>query len=199
MRFLFSFFFFFIGISFLFAQNKPSSHEITWGLFHPFVVLKAKKITALTVVIVEDCKLSKCLDNYSYAGQVDAFRHAMWMALLSQKINSRKALKLGVAHEKKNKTQFKKGKYSDDAVPDYASIRMDLLNNKIGADIGKLNKLMSTEELKNLIIKKIVAGDFYIIKRSSKGNFIDSLGTEISIEEQKTSWKNKKYLVKSNQ
>lgn len=199
MRLFFSFFFFLIVTTFLFAQNKPSTYEIAWGFSHPFVVFKAKKITTLTVSILQECKLSKCLDNYSYAGKVDAFRHALWMALLSQKINTKKALKLGIAHEKKNKKQFKKGKYSDGAVPDYASIQMDLLNNKIGADIGKLNKLMSTDELKNLILKKIDAGDLYIIKRNSKGNFIDSIGNEISVEDQKLSWKNKKYLVKSNQ
>lgn len=181
------------------AQPKPSSSEIKWAIFHPIAAIKAKKITTQCLKIVDSCARYNCLDKYTYGGQLDAFRHGLWMAMLSQKMSAKKAIGLGKAHEKNNKKQFDKGIYPDNAIPDSASIAMDLLNNAIAVKIGKQNKKLTTNQLTVLLIEEIKQGNFYCIKRNTKGNFVDVLGSEIQISEQKLNWNNKKYLVKSNQ
>ena len=47
-------------------------------------------------------KLSPLLDKDPSGGQVDAFRHAYWMARLNEEIGKNAAKSLGKAHEKEN-------------------------------------------------------------------------------------------------
>jgi len=52
------------------------------------------------------------LDGDASGGQVDAFRHAYWMARLHQEIGKRAAFSLGKSHEKENwKTELCRIKY----------------------------------------------------------------------------------------
>ena len=87
-----------------------SGPEKYWIITHPFIAKKVWKITSHTLAITKEVINDSLLDGDEAGGQVDAFRHAFWIASLSQKICWRKALSLGKAHEKGNYRSFKKGK-----------------------------------------------------------------------------------------
>jgi hypothetical protein len=54
------------------------------------------------------------------------------MALLTQNIGAKKALKLGIAHEKANFEFFLKKKNEYGELPDSMGSVMDVLNNQMG-------------------------------------------------------------------
>lgn len=137
------------------------------------------------------------LDQKENGGQADAFRHSYWMALLSQKIKPKKALKLGKAHEKGNYISFTKGGYEDGSPPDSMASVMDLYNNKVGIEIGRLNKKMGEEELKQLVVKSILQGEMRILKMDAQGNFQDCSGKKIEPVSYKGKWNIPKCLVGS--
>ncbi|MBK6839510.1 MAG: hypothetical protein IPG90_15685 [Bacteroidetes bacterium] len=70
------------------------------GNISPVHRKKTWKITEQARMETKSLLLDSRLDGDEDGGQLDAFRHAFWMASLSQKICWRKALKLGIAHEK---------------------------------------------------------------------------------------------------
>ena len=82
--------------------KKLSSPKKIWVLFHPFKANKALMVSKEAYRIADSIKKSPLLDGDASGGQVDAFRHAFWMASLTAEIGWRKARKLGVAHEKGN-------------------------------------------------------------------------------------------------
>ena len=163
-----------------FAQSTKKSFwqlscpEKWWVVTHPFVANKARKITADVIRICEEMKKDSLLDGDAAGGQVDAFRHAYWMAALSQKICWRKAIALGTAHEKGNYRKFNRGKVDDELnIPDSISSVMDLYNNDIGASIGCQNNYLDTGSLKKLIRSNIIQGKMKIISKSNEGKFLD--------------------------
>ena len=123
-----------------FKQYKKLNFSVKWWVItHPFVVKKAFKISILARNTAKKLKSDSNLDGEYAGGQTDAFRHGYWMALLTQTIGARKALQLGKAYERSNKTDFKKKVLEDNYLPDFMSCKMDLLNNKKGAKLGKQN------------------------------------------------------------
>src|SRR3954462_1646423 len=89
--------------------GKRSHYEKHWAFFHPFAALKVKRIYKLCLPHYEEVKSSGTLDAYRNGGKLDAFRHVFFMAAFSQRINTRKLRKLGIAHEKGNYSAFLKG------------------------------------------------------------------------------------------
>ena len=71
-------------------------------LFHPFKATKALEISKEVNRISDSIKKTNLLDGDASGGQVDAFRHAYWMARLKQEIGESAARSLGKAHEKEN-------------------------------------------------------------------------------------------------
>ena len=201
--FLTTCFIFFLNTSF--SQNtRLSFHQLScpekwWIITHPFVANKAKKISIDAVAVAHEMKKDTVFDGDESGGQVDAFRHAYWMASLSQKICWRKALALGKAHEKDAYKKFKKGKIEDEnEIPDSISCVMDLYNNNIGIDIGRRNQDLNKEDLKKLIRSKIVQGKMKIISKNKKGEFLDCTGNVVDVMQYKKSWYIPKCLVDSN-
>jgi len=194
-----------INIHFVSAQhssafkkfNKLSCPEKCWVFWHPFIAKKAYLKTQDVLKITDSIARITVLDGDKNGGQVDAFRHSYWMALLSRYIGSRRALKLGRAHERANHIDFKKHRLEDGSHPDKASGEMDLYNNRVGAAITKENKTASDKELQTLIITAIKAGKMKIIKKDSLGNFLDSNNIVIPADSLKGKWENRKYLVSS--
>lgn len=111
---------------------------------------------------------------------------------------ARKAYKLGIAHERKNKTDFKKGRYEDGSIPDAIESKMDLLNNRIGIDIGISNPNLHSRGLKYLIINEIIEGELWIIKSDKGGKYLDKYDNVLNVSNYVGVWENDKYLVKSN-
>jgi hypothetical protein len=172
-----------------------SRPEKKWVFFHPLCALKVKKLTNKALLVVNEVKTKKELDQFENGGKLDAFRHAYTMAFLAQKIPARKLRKLGAAHEKGNYSDFKKGKTENGELPDSLSCVMDLKNNEVGFEAGKKNKKLDAASLKNIIIQKIKDGECVMIKRNSKGNYLSCDGTEIFADDWKEKWYVPKCLI----
>lgn len=178
--------------------NKLSRPEKCWVISHIFVAGKAWKITQFVRLQTDSVQKSNILDGDANGGQVDAFRHAFWMASLSQKINYRKAIKLGNAHEKGNYLDYKKHRLEDGSFPDKISSDMDFWNNDIGLQIGKSFPNISQDSLKKLVIEFISNGKMKVIKKNNFGQFLDNEGKIIEKDSLKGRWENAKVLINSN-
>ena len=104
-----------------------SGPKRTWVLFHPFKAKKSLKISQEANKVADSIAKTNLLDGDGSGGQVDAFRHAYWMARLRQEIGKRAARSLGKAHEKENYLTYKKRKLEDGVVPDEISSTMDFV------------------------------------------------------------------------
>ncbi|NEW80405.1 MAG: hypothetical protein GZ086_13485 [Gelidibacter sp.] len=177
--------------------HKQSAPHKIWILFHPFKVKKASEISFEATRVSDSIAKTDLLDKDIAGGQVDAFRHAYWMARLNQKIGKCATLSLGKAHEKDNYITFKKNKSEDGILPDKASKEMDLFNNNVGLGFTKKGISADKNEIINQIIKTILKGNLKIIKKDSVGNYLTCEGALIPTEELLHSWKNNKCLIPS--
>lgn len=183
----------------IFKQYKNlSSPEKKWVIFHPFISKNVYKISEKAVHVADSLIVDTLLDGDLNGGQLDAFRHAFWMALLSQKYNWRKIYKLGLAHEKGNYYQFLHSSIEDGSVPDKVSSQMDLLNNDAGRQLGLDNKNSSECELIKIIKDEILNGNLWIIKKNKDGFFLDENNKIIDKSFLIGKWENGKQLVRSN-
>ncbi|CAN5473544.1 hypothetical protein BH11BAC2_BH11BAC2_22040 [soil metagenome] len=157
------------GQSLIKKFSQLSRPEKTWTVFHLFKAKKAWNITTQARIETQAVLKDSVLDQFPNGGQVDAFRHAYWMALETKGVGPKRAEKLGKAHEKGNYRDFKKGRLEEGALPDSLSGVMDLYNNHQGILIAQLNPSASEERLKELIISAIKGGAMRIIKRNNKG------------------------------
>jgi len=200
---LFLFILFLIKISYGQSSVIKSFKELhgaekCWVITHPFVAKRAWNAAQKAKSISEKMMVRSNLDHEEQGGQVDAFRHAFWMALMTRNFHWRKAIKLGRAHEKGNKKDYKKRKYEKGYLPDAVSSAMDLWNNQAGIAIGRQFKTVSENELKEIVFRYILEGKMKIIKKDSKGNFLDSENRIIPAHLWKGKWDNPKMLVPSN-
>jgi len=180
--------------------KKVSRPEKWWAICHVFVAAKAYNITKESLLVTDSISATGLIGKDKQGGQLDAFKHAFWMASLSQEIKWRKVYRLGKAHEKGNYLTFKKGaKRGKKNLPDKRSSDMDLWNNDIGIKIGKENKEVSLEELQQLIIDAIRAGNMRILNKDRNGNFLDCDNQIIPSEQLKGNWENDKCLLPSNE
>lgn len=185
---------------FCFGQESISFKHVScpekwWGLTHPFAIKKAKQISYEARDVTKLILKNKTLKGNGNGNQVDAFRHTYWMARLTQEIGSKRAKKLGIAHEKGNYNYFKKYKKEDGEIPDKISSDMDLYNNNVGIELGKK---ASSFELKDMVIDFILKGKCKIIKEDNFGNFLYKNNKIIPLKELKGKWINNKILVNSN-
>jgi hypothetical protein len=174
------------------SQLKVSAPELAWAMAHPFIAIKAKSITKRAMIVTDSIERVGILKDRS-GGQLDAFKHAFWMALLSQRFKSKKVYKLGLAHEKYNYRQSKKGKGGGDQI----ASNMDLWNNKVGIDIGYVHRNISEDSLITVVINAIKRGAMRIIKKNSNGDSLDKQGRLIDNSTLKT-WMNNRCLVSSD-
>lgn len=179
-------------------HNKIGCSEKWWALTHLFKLKRAIIISKEVLLEAENQKQNPRLDGDGNGGQLDAFRHAYWMAKLTKSIGAKAALKLGKAHERTNYRTFKKGKVEDGSLPDNKMSEMDLWNNRMGADIMKKFHPQSDDSIKILIIEAIERGELRIIKKNSKGDFLDCDNRTIQSVASPKSWYSEKCLMPSN-
>ncbi len=180
-------------------MEKVSCPEKWWAVFHPFIVKKAFTLTKDVLKATDSIQRSDVLDGDISGGQVDAFKHSYWMALLVQHIRWQKAWKLGKAHEKGNFKSFKRSLRHDlENHHDKASSEMDLWNDKEGIKTGLRNLESEEMVLQSVIIHSILKGKMRIIKKNKKGLFLDAQGNIIPQNELKGKWENDKCLVPSD-
>ncbi|MCI2230007.1 hypothetical protein MC378_12585 [Polaribacter sp. MSW13] len=199
------FFVFILFVNSLFSQSnfksffKLSGPKKTWVLLHPFKATKSLKISKETNRVTDSIKKTNLLDGDAAGGQVDAFRHAYWMARLRQEIGKSAARSLGKAHEKENYFMYKNRKLEDGQAPDKISSEMDLYNNDEGLKLISRGSKTPKNGLIYRIVNAIKAGKMKIIKKDKKGNFLSCDGLVLLKEDLKGKWQNNKCLVPSNQ
>lgn len=174
---------------------KLSCPEKKWVVSHPFVAKKALNISKNVRIQTDSIASLKLLKGDGNGDQVDAFRHTLWMSMLSNSIGEKKSRKLGIAHEKGNYKQFKKSKLEDGNVPDSVSSEMDLFNNEVGILLSKQNSTHLVQD----VISAVLNGRCKIIKRNANGTFLDENNDAIDLESIKGKWKNEKCLVWSDE
>jgi len=205
MRTIFFFIAFFIQLCSLQAQSlwskftKLSRPEKCWAFAHPFVAGKAFHVTIQTYAVTDSIKKTGSIGTDNSGGKLDAFKHAYWIASVTASIGSRKALKLGKAHEKGNKLQFKKHQLEDKELPDSISSCMDLYNNEQGAKTAKEHPDHTFQQLQKEILKKLANGQLKCIRKDQQGNFLTCAGTIIHKEEEFGKWNVPKCLIASNE
>jgi hypothetical protein len=168
-----------------------------WVITHPFIAIPAWKISRHAEAVAEKISEKFPLDNDPAGGQQDAFRHAFWMASMAQKFAPRKAWKLGMAYEKGNFIDYKKGRMENGQVPDRVSCIMDLHNNFKGIIMGGVWKTLSPEELQKEVAEAVLRGELVIVKKDAAGNPLNEKGEVLPSEELKM-WENSKVLVGSD-
>jgi hypothetical protein len=183
----------------LFSQSfsKLSKPERRWVLAHVCKAKKAKKITRQVQLVVDSIKKSGVIGSDNNGGALDAFKHAFWMASLTQGIGGKKALKLGEAHEKGNYCQFKKHQLEDSALPDSLSSQMDLFNNRAGVEAVSNCRSLSTKTIQEKIMYALKSGELRMMKKDKAGNFLSCDSEPIDMEKWKGKWNIPKCLVPS--
>lgn len=172
--------------------------EKWWVATHPFVAGKAWENAQKARAFTQQLKADPTLDQRESGGKLDAFRHALWMALCVQQMHRRKAYKLGRAHERRNWLDFKHKRLEEGSLPDSISSEMDMRNNQKGIEIGQQNPTASPEELSEIIKKAIAQGELWIVKADENGNFLDWNNQPIPREKYIGKWNNPKCLVPSD-
>lgn len=187
------------GLRYYFAKFKEIPRpEKTWALLHPFVAAKAWRVTREVKLACANLLDDPDLDGDSNGGQCDALRHGYWMALLTQRVGTWRALSLGKAHERSGFMDYKNRRTEDGMIPDRVGGEMDLKNNEIGAAIARANKKASPERLYQIIKTAVLNGKFWVVKKDKFGNYVDWEGNVLSKEDYQGKWDNKKCLVPSN-
>lgn len=189
---------------FSFAQNIVTAYknlskpEKSWVKHHLIAAVRVRSLSQYAAAKSRELIDDKYFDGDQNGGMIDAFRHTFWMALVSQKIGSRKALLLGKAHEAGNRLQFFEGSLEDGSRPDSISCEMDLLNNQKGVLIGQACKHDSRDKIMSVAKTAVLKGECYKIKKDSSGNFLDYDGNIIDIKLVNDNWFAPKILVKSD-
>lgn len=182
-----------------FSQHHLSGYEKRWAISHPFTTLKIKKKLPEAMKVYTEVKRSGVLDTLESGGKLDAFRHVYTMAYLARTMNTAKIRKLGIAHEKGDKLRFLKNKEEFGERPDSLACEMDLRNNALGLLIGGTNGIASDEELKQLVIKAIMEGKAWYLKRNSSYQYVDCEGNILHFPKYKGKWAIPKCLIPTNQ
>ncbi|MFD1314129.1 DUF6973 domain-containing protein [Namhaeicola litoreus] len=175
-----------------------SSPEQIWVVTHLFKARKGMMVTSEVLRTTDSVKNSNSLDQFTSGGKIDAFKHSLWMARLSQAIGENAALSLGRAHEKGNFQDFKKRIKEDGEIPDLPASEMDDFNNKYGAKLIRENPNLTEKELIIALIDSIKTGKLRILKRSPEGIYLNCEGDPIVIGQNQSSWESEKCLVPSN-
>jgi hypothetical protein len=176
---------------------RISRPEKCWVMAHPFVAKRAFKATIRSYFITDSIKNTGTIGTDMSGGKLDAFKHAYWMACVAKAIGGKKALKLGKAHEKGNKIQFKKHQLEDKILPDSISSVMDLHNNEQGVAVAKDHQL-SEQQLKNKLLELLKQGRLACIRKNPQGNYLTCNGELIDLHQWFGKWGIPKCIVPSN-
>jgi hypothetical protein len=119
------------------------------------------------------------------------------MAMLTQCIGKKKALRLGKAHEEANYAYFLQHRLEYGQLPDSVSGVMDLLNNETGAQLGLHMPKANVHELQTAVLQLVQNGKLYIIKTKPDGAWLMCDGTELDGTQWQGQWSIPKCLVPS--
>lgn len=184
-------------------KDKPwrsaSRPERIWSATHPFKAKKVVRCARRAQFITDSLGQANVITDRN-GGQLDAFRHAYWMALMiNEGLGETTVRKIGERHERGNYIDFRKGKQEDSVRADSMMCVMDLRNNTSGIAIGKQyrdgDKKISLIEL---ILKGIWNGELAIMSKNAKGEYLDRNGDVIVLSKYAGAWSIPKHIVKSD-
>ncbi|MDP4240209.1 MAG: hypothetical protein Q8904_12135 [Bacteroidota bacterium] len=177
---------------------RLSCAEKKWAIVHPFVAMRAWKLTVRCRFVTDSLGRVGNPDRDPSGGKLDAFRHSFWMATLTEKIGVRKSLSLGRAHERGDFRNFKRNRFEEGDIPDKAATNMDLFNNVVGSGIGVSLKGKNEQSVVDSVLKAIANGSMRIICKDTLGRSCDLLGTPIPEKDMHGKWITPRELVPSN-
>jgi len=183
----------------IYPQHSVSIYEVRWAVFHPFAAIKIKCQLPKAMLVYKEVRGARLLDSLESGGKLDAFRHTYAMAYLSRNIRVRKLRKLGLAHERGNKKQFKKHQLEEGERADSLACEMDIRNNELGFLLGSAHKTLNDEQLKVLTLNAIQEGKAWYLKRNSYFVYVTCLGEPINLSLYKQKWYVPKCLIKTNE
>ncbi len=173
-------------------------YELWWLIKHIPIALGVWQLSETAREMANREITSGDLDGDYAGGQVDAFRHILWMALITQKYGSKTANSLGRAYEKGNKQDYKKHRLEEYYLPDAASMIMDLMNNEIGIRIGQRFPDISLASLVIEIKKVVLEGKAWKIKKDKNGKFLSADGFPMNKKAWLGKWESPKVIVPSD-
>lgn len=176
-----------------------SRPEKVWSVFHPFKAFKVKECADRARIVTDSLGKAGTLTDRN-GGQLDAFRHAYWMALMVNRGMKESVVRnIGTRHEKGNYIDFKKGKLEDSLRSDSMMCVMDLLNNDSGIKLG-IEYMNGDKKLGliELIIREIWNGKLVILRKDSNGLYLDRFNQVIDTSKYKDQWYIPKYIVNSD-
>ncbi len=172
--------------------------EKCWVIGHLPQAKKSFTISLQVKKTVDSLANLHFLDGDAGGGQLDAYRHSYWMALLSSFLLAEDAKSLGIAHEKSNYIDFKKRKQEDNSLPDKTDSEMDLWNNDVGLRIGLQHPYVSIDSLQKIIVNALLSGEMKIIRKNKNGKAIDINNQIIPTDSLQHRWITPRLLVPSN-
>ena len=106
------------------------------------------------------------------ASQIGAMRHVLWQSIIASKYGVEIAKEIGYAHEESFdplEIDMQQRDFQSNQI-DLLDETVDLLNNKIGQEIGKQNPGLSTKELAITSLNYFHDKGFYYAKQNSDGS-----------------------------
>lgn len=177
-----------------------SCQEKWWAVGHLCIARKAFNLTRYSLEVTDSIGQTNLIGTNIHGGNLDAFKHAFWMATLAQHINWKKARRLGLAHEKANYRSFDKAsKKGMTDGHDQPSTDMDLWNNEKGLAIGMVCCGCDREALVRAVVDSIMQGSMKIIRMNEQGEFLDKDGIIIPPGNLTGKWVNDKCLTPSGE
>ena len=173
-------------------------YEIYWYLTHLFKAYGVWKISIYVRELTSNEITNPELDGDPLGGQIDAFRHILWMALITQKYGAKTARSIAKTYEKGNKLDYKKKHFIEQNIPDATSMVMDLMNNEIGIEIGLKYPDISILSLISEIKKIILEGKAWKIKKHKNGKVLSCDNYFLSPKAWNGKWNIPKVIVPSN-
>ena len=179
--------------------KKLSRPEKTWSAFHPFKARKSYHCAIRARAVTDSLEKAGTLTDKN-GGQLDAFRHAYWMALMiNEGLSEKMARRIGKNHEKGNYLSYCRGELEDSARTDSMACVMDLRNNDEGIRLGEgYRKGDRKLSLIQQVINQVWNGRLFILKKNANGEYLDCEGKRIDLALYRQKWYVPKCIVGSD-
>lgn len=172
---------------YLFAKSLQNSvgnsnyRTAGYAMLHPINALRVGDATHGSHTISKiasnfQVNLSNNVTNFSKGPgrEGNAFRHVLWQAMITQKINAKQAELIGNAHETDSYVNPNERYFTD---KDDADRAVDLLNNSIGRVIGSSSPKMDNQSLARLVITEFHVNGFWMVEELGNDSFLISRQT----------------------
>jgi RHS repeat-associated protein len=103
--------------------------------------------------------------------QSNAYRHALWQAMLTNKFDAKQATRIGNAHENNLPTNMNQRIFNGEGASDAADQMADLLNNVIGREIGAKNKGASNRNLSEAVLNEYKQNGLWTVSGDDKTGY----------------------------